>query len=57
MRLAGTTPADIAATVGLRRRELAGRLHAIVAALAAPDAPDHPHGVPELAVPITGDAA
>jgi DNA-binding NarL/FixJ family response regulator len=57
MRLAGTAPADIARTVGLRPGELAGRLKAIVAALAAGDAPDHPHSVPELAVPMTGDAA
>jgi DNA-binding NarL/FixJ family response regulator len=57
MRLAGTAPADIARTVGLRPGELHGRLQAIVAALGAGDAPDHPHGVPELAVPMTGDAA
>jgi len=57
MRLAGTAPADIAHTVGLRPGELHGRLQAIVAALGAGDAPDHPHGVPELAVLMTGDAA
>jgi len=47
MRLAGTTPADVAATVGLGRRELAARMHAIVGALAARDG---------VAVPRAGDA-
>ena len=38
MRLAGTRDRDIAATVGMPRRELSGRIAAIVAALRSPAA-------------------
>jgi DNA-binding NarL/FixJ family response regulator len=47
MRLVGTTPADIATTLGLSRRDLAARVRAIVGALGARDG-----GF----VPVQGDA-
>jgi hypothetical protein len=46
MRLAGTAPADIAATVGLTPRRLAGRVQAIVAAVAVPAAERTDHDLP-----------
>jgi DNA-binding NarL/FixJ family response regulator len=55
MRLAGTPAAEIAATVGLTPRRLAGRVQAIVAALGA-GAPAY-DGAPDLAVRALGAAA
>jgi DNA-binding NarL/FixJ family response regulator len=59
MRLAGTAPADVAATVGLGRRELTARMHAIVGALAARDGVAVPRAgdAPQIAVQSVGAAA
>ncbi|HEX2105010.1 MAG TPA: response regulator [Solirubrobacteraceae bacterium] len=59
MRLAGTTPADIAATLGLSRSDLGGRLRAIVGALGARDGSRAPRDgdAPEIAVQALGAAA
>ena len=59
MRLGGTSPADIAATVGLAPRRLAGRVQAIVAMLGGgDDAVPLPAGrAPDLAVRALGAQA
>lgn len=50
MRLAGTAPADIATTVGLTRREVAGRTRRIVGLLGAAAGSDGPGAGPVPAV-------
>jgi DNA-binding NarL/FixJ family response regulator len=59
MRLAGTAPADIATTVGVSRRDLLARAHAIVARLGAPGggAPFPEGDAPDLPVRSAGAAA
>jgi DNA-binding NarL/FixJ family response regulator len=59
MCLAETAPSDIAATVGLDARALAGRVEAIVATLGADDGADHPQsgGAPDFGMPRMGNAA